>query len=710
MFLIQNNRYIVKTILKIKCMNTKLLSIFLLFFLMTSCKKESVFWLNETDLSVMTTGRGVSLANQSILGKPLTIAGKSFEKGVGTYAVSTLVLNLNGKGKSISGKAGVDDVAREGATIRFYLIGDRKILWDSELMKKGDSARSFNVKIKGIKKLGFLVSDAGNGSIQDFADWVDVSITYWGTKPSVPDYLTEEYLLTPSAPSEPRINGPKVYGVRPGSPFLYRIPCTGARPITFSVTSLPQGLKLDESTGIITGIINTRGTYITTLQAKNVNGESTREFKIVVGDKLMLTPSMGWNSWYIHRMLVTDSIIRKTADQMITTGMADYGYQYVNIDGGWNVQINSDDPILGGPVREKSGEIRSNKNFPDMKSLTDYIHSKGLKAGIYSSPGRTDCGNGAGSYEHEAIDACTFAEWGFDFLKYDWCSYEEIAPDHSPESLKAPFFLMWNEIKKQNRDIVFNLCQYGMGKVWTWGGEMGHSWRTTDDLGWGKNYGMPAFYYCGRSNADHWQYSKPGNWNDPDYILIGHVSNTFNKNQVEKTQLSQSEQYFYFSMWSLMSAPLIFSGDMGKLDQLTLNVLCNNEVIDVNLDPLGKQGKIIREGNNEMIMVKELEDGSLAVGMFHMSGPVYDPTGFPIGKEKQYLNEKNEIIINENIDPVGYLNWGDPVKLSISAEELGFSGKFKVRDLWRQKDLGEFDGKFEAEVPFHGVCMIRISR
>lgn len=688
-------------------------SAFLLIITLTSCQKKSVLWLNEINLSLMTSGRGngSALANRSIINKTLTIAGQSFEKGVGTYAVSTFMLELNGTGQAIIGKVGVDDVAKEPASVRFYLVGDHKLLWDSGLMHKGDSAKPFNVKLKGIKKLGLLVTDAEDGINQDYADWVDVRIIYRGKVPSVPLYLKEEpYLLTPPAPDEPRINGPKIYGIRPGSPFLYRIPCTGERPISFSVTSLPEGLTLDTISGIIKGKINAGGTYLTTLHAKNRKGESDREFKIIVGDNLMLTPSMGWNSWYIHKAYVTDSIMRNAADQMIATGMADYGYQYVNMDDCWNVRVNSNSPVIGGQIRDKTGKLLSNKNFPDMKALTDYIHSKGLKAGTYISPGTTTCGGYAGSYKHEAQDARTFAEWGFDFLKYDWCSYEKIAPDHSLKSLKAPFLLMSNELKKQDRDIVLNLCQYGMGKVWTWGVEMGQSWRTTDDLGWMRGMAMPSFYYIGRSNADHWQYAKPGNWNDPDYILVGYVKNAFNNNKVGKVDLSQSEQYYYMSMWSLMAAPLIFSGDMGRLDVFTLNVLCNNEVIDINIDRLGKQGRIIREGNGEMIMVKELEDGSMAVGLFHVTGSINDPSGFALGKEKQQDNKENQKAIISTTDPAGYLNWGEPIKISVSSKELGLSGKFKVRDVWRQKDLGEFEGKFETEVSYHGVSMLRITR
>ncbi|MCD6332162.1 MAG: NPCBM/NEW2 domain-containing protein, partial [Bacteroidales bacterium] len=657
----------------------------LVALMMGACQSENTIRLDEMDITAMTTGWGKPVMNQTVLRKPLTVADVTYKNGVGTHAVSTFLLDLNRKGKILSGKVGVDDEATDKASVEFMLLGDRKILWESGTIHRGDSAASFNVSLRGIQQLGLLVTDAGDGINYDHADWLDVQLTFRGLPPSASVRVAEEpYLLTPPAPPTPRINGPKVYGIRPGSPFLYRIPCTGERPVHFEADNLPEGLSLQTETGIITGSVTQRGTYLATLKAKNSRGSTQREFRIVVGDTLMLTPSMGWNSWYIHYNRVSDSIMRNAADQMIATGMADYGYQYVNIDDCWMVKANSDDPVIGGAMRDKTGRLLTNKRFPDMAKMTDYIHSKGLKAGIYISPGPTTCAGYAGSYQHEAQDARTFAEWGFDFLKYDWCSYGRIAPDRSRKSLMAPYKLMWSELQKQNRDIVLNLCQYGMGKVWEWGGQVGNSWRTTGDLGLSSGSSMPGFYYIGRSNADHWPYARPGNWNDPDYILIGWVGSAHIMGEGVKTTLTPSEQYFYMSMWSLMASPLIFSGDMGKLDDFTLNVLCNNEVIDINQDPLGKQARIIREENDEMVMVKDLEDGSLAVGLFHVT--------------------------TNPDDPSGYFNWGEDqnlVTLTVTAEELGFSDRIMhLRDVWRQKDLGAFTGSYSVQVPYHGVQLL----
>jgi alpha-galactosidase len=472
-------------------------------------------------------------------------------------------------------------------------------------------------------------------------------------------------LLTPKAPREPRINGPSVYGVRPGSPFLYRIPCTGDRPRSFRAEHLPAGLTLDASSGIITGQISAAGTNDVSLIARNAHGEARRPFRIVVANQLALTPPMGWNSWYIHYDRVSDAVMRQAADQMIDTGMADYGYQYVNIDDCWMKKSGD------APYRDNDGAVLPNAKFPDMKALADYIHSKGLKAGLYTSPGPWTCGGYTGAWQHEAIDAHKFAEWGFDFLKYDWCSYGSVEHGRTVMDFEKPYQLMWGELQKLDRDVVFNLCQYGMGDVWKWGSDVGNCWRTTGDLGLERGSHLPGFYKIGFSNAKHSDYARPGAWNDPDYILIGWVGDAHGMGEGKKTTLTPNEQYSYMSMWSLMAAPLVFSGDMAKLDPFTLNVLCNAEVIAIDQDPLGHQAKILRQSQNEFVLVKDLEDGSKAVGLFNL--------------EEQ------------------------PAKLAVTWNELGLADRLRVRDVWRQKDLGKYRQQYEIEVPRHGVALVQVS-
>ena len=477
-------------------------------------------------------------------------------------------------------------------------------------------------------------------------------------------------IITPAPKPQPRINGPLVYGCRPGHPFLYRIPCQGERPIAFKIKNLPEGLKLDPATGIITGITPAKGEYKTTILAHNSKGNDKHEFKIIAGDKLALTPSMGWNHWYAHYDRITDKMMREAADIMISSGMADVGYQYVNIDDCWMNAPKNNDPLRVGPLRDEKGNIIPNKHFPDMKGLTDYIHSKGLKAGIYTSPGTLTCGGFAGAYQHEEQDAHQFAEWGFDFLKYDWCSYGKIAgKEKSLEAYQKPYRLMGKILKSLDRDVVFNLCQYGMGEVWKWGGEVdGHSWRTSGDLG----FQLDRIFDVALRNSGFREYSKPGEWNDPDYIQIGWIGSARGMGISKLTTMPANMQYAYMSLWSLMASPLIYSGDMTRLDKFTLNVLCNPEVIDVNQDPLGECGLVIKRDAERFVMIKNLSDGSKAVGLFNRG--------------------KNAAEVD--------INWS----------ELKISGKKSVRNLWYQKDLGVYKDKFTTQVPAQGVVMIKISK
>ena len=650
-------------------MNTKSATHFFtgaMFFAALISTNAAMVRLDELDLTAMTAGWGKPQPNLSITQTPLGVGGVKFAHGVGTHAESEVTIQLDGKATWFTAKVGVDDQAgNAAASVEFIVSGDDRELWRGGVCKLGEPPRECRVKLDGVKSLELEVTDADDGINFDHADWANAEFEFDGTPPqtvkTVPP-IEEAVLLTPPAPRAPRINGPKIYGVRPGSPFLYRIPCTGERPLLFRADDLPDGLRLDSSSGIITGKIVKqepiarrclRGTHLVVLK---------REFRIEVGNTLALTPPMGWNSWYIHYDRVTEATMRAAADQMIASGMAEFGYQYVNIDDCW-MKKDGD-----APYRDTNGAVLPNGKFPDMKGLADYIHGKGLKAGLYTSPGPWTCGGYVGAYEHEATDAKRFAEWGFDFLKYDWCSYGEKAGGNTVADFKKPYQQMWSELQKLDRDIVFNLCQYGMGDVWQWGGEVGNSWRTTGDLGLESGVHLPGFYRIGLSNARHWEYARPGAWNDPDYILIGWVGDAHGMGEGKKTTLTPNEQYSYMSLWSLMAAPLIFSGDMAKLDAFTLNVLCNAEVIEVDQDALGKQARILRQNGDEFVLVKELADGSKAVGLFNFAS--------------------------------------HPRKITVAWNELGVSGNQRVRDLWRQKEIGSFNRKFEIEVPRHGVSLV----
>lgn len=481
-------------------------------------------------------------------------------------------------------------------------------------------------------------------------------------------------MRTPQPSKLPHINGPKIYGVRPGHPFLYRIPCTGERPLKFSVKGLPSSLHVDVTSGIISGNApETPGEVVMTLQATNVHGAANRPFKLVVGDTIGLTPQMGWNDWYTFYAHPTDSVVRASADAMIASGMADFGYQYIDLDDAWMRKPGSTDPQLSGPTRDSAGNILPNERFPDMAKLAAYIHSLGLKAGIYSGPGPLTCAKFEASYQHEQADANQFAAWGFDLLKYDWCSYGSVVKSHDLAALELPYQKMSGFLKDQPRDIVLNMCQYGMGDVWQWGRQAGgNSWRTTGDLGAVKGAALPGFYAVGFANATHDSFAGPGGWNDPDYLLIGTVGDALDIAKPAKpTTLTHAEQYSYMSMWSLMASPLIFSGDMTKLDSFTLNILCNSEVIDIDQDALGKQARVVKKTDQEFILAKPLEDGSIAVGIFNLTQ--------------------------------------QPLTMSIEYADVGAGVRQRVRDVWRQKDLGIMSHRFTGKVGGHDVLLVRLT-
>jgi alpha-galactosidase len=451
------------------------------------------------------------------------------------------------------------------------------------------------------------------------------------------------------------IHGPRVTGGTPGRPFLFRIPATGSGPLRFSARGLPDGLSLDAGTGIISGRIRTAGDSRVKLEVRGPQGTARRELRIVGGpDALALTPPMGWNSWNVWGAAVDQQKVLDAADELVRSGLAAHGYQYVVIDDAW----------MG--TRGADGVLRPNEKFPDMRALADAVHARGLKLGIYSSPGPKTCEGFEASYGHEAQDAATFAAWGVDFLKYDWCSYEEIAPDHSLPELQKPYFIMRDALARVDRDIVYALCQYGYGDVWKWGAEAGgHLWRSSGDLldQWA-NLQSVGFRQAGRE-----AWTRPGEWNDTDMLVVGTLGWGPN---LRPTRLTQNEQMLHLALWALQAAPLFIGADLSKLDDFTLALLTNDEVIDVDQDPLGKAAQRVWADSRREIWARPLSDGTVAVGLF-----------------------------NRGLAP-------SPVTVQWS--QLGLRGAQPVRDLWRRTDLGDFTGQFSATVPRHGVVFLKIGK
>ena len=495
--------------------------------------------------------------------------------------------------------------------------------------------------------------------------------------PTVSATATPE-ILTPPAPATPRINGAKIFGVRPGSPFLFTIPATGERPMTFSADNLPRGMKLDARTGRITGKLKKPGEFNVTLRAKNEPGVAEEKLRIICGDTIALTPPMGWNSWNCFASAVSEDKVKRAADAIVKSGLVNHGWTYINVDDYWQNHRNSKDPTLRGPFRDARGRIVPNSRFPDMKGLADYIHKLGLKAGLYSSPGPWTCGGCAGSWQHEEQDARTYATWGFDYLKYDWCSYRSVASGKMTNVMNVPLWdqtatndvgaiypykVMGNFLRQQKRDIVFSLCQYGMADVWKWGATVaGNCWRTTGDI----TDTWKSMSNIGFKQDRAAPFAGPGHWNDPDMLVVGQVG----WGHLHPTRLTPDEQYTHISLWCLLSAPLLIGCDLEKLDDFTLNLLGNDEVLAVDQDSLGRAATCVSSNGVARVYAKDLDDGAKAVGLF---------------------------------------NLGDrPVTVVASWNDLKLSNAQLVRDLWRQKDQGTFDREFTATVAPHGVVLVKI--
>jgi alpha-galactosidase len=466
---------------------------------------------------------------------------------------------------------------------------------------------------------------------------------------------TTPYVLTPAAPSKPRINGADIFGVRPGHPVLYLIPATGLKPLTYKAQGLPAGLKLDKSTGIITGSISKAGSYPMVLTVTNRLGKSIKKFTLAIGNNIGLTPALGWNSWNAWGLSVNDEKVRISARQMAER-LSVHGWSYINIDDGWEID-----------KRLETGKIAANSKFPDMKGLTDYVHSLGLRMGIYSSPGPRTCGGYLGSYQHEDDDAKTYAEWGIDYVKYDWCSYGEIAPSHpNLDEMKKPYVVFRASLDKADRDIMYSFCQYGMGDVWKWGAAVGgNSWRTTGDITdtWNSMSGI------GFDQDKAAPYAEPGHFNDPDMLVVGKVGWG---PSLHNTRLTYDEQYTHISLWSLLASPLLIGCDMGSLDRFTLSLLTNDEVLAINQDALGKSARQHSKTEDYQIWVKPLKNGDKAIGLFNTSD--------------KYMT------------------------ISLAKNDPALKGYTKFRDAWRQQNMVSTGRALSGKVAPHGVLLVMVSK
>ncbi|MEP7144188.1 MAG: putative Ig domain-containing protein [Ferruginibacter sp.] len=467
--------------------------------------------------------------------------------------------------------------------------------------------------------------------------------------------VTLPYILTPQPGDKPVIHGAAVTGLKPGHPFIYKVAATGKKPLSYLADKMPEGLTLNQHTGLITGTIKTAGGYEINITVKNTNGYDTKRLKIKAGNILALTPPMGWNSWNCWGTSVSDDKVRNSAKALVDLGLTGYGWNYINVDDGWQAMQRSAD-----------GEMVPDEKFPDMKMLGDYLHGNGLRFGMYSSPGTHTCGGFPGSYQHELQDASMYAGWGVDYLKYDLCSsIDSMKNNVSPADHQHPYKIMQADLAQQSRDIVYSICQYGIKDVWKWGREMeGNLWRTTEDI----EDTWESLYHIGFKQDTLFPYAGPGGWNDPDMLTVGMVG--WGEN-LHPTRLTPDEQYTQLSLWSMLSAPLLIGCDLSRLDKFTLNLLTNGEVISIDQDELGKQARRLINKDSIQVYIKDLADGNKAIALFNISQ-----------KYRHYY---------------------------ASFKALGLNDNYHVRDLWRQADISDHLQGVEKRIPPHGVFLFKLT-
>lgn len=395
----------------------------------------------------------------------LSLGGAAYAHGVPLNVNTDLAIDVKGQARRFVSMVGIDDTAKTGpGSVTFDVWVDGKHVTDSGLMKAADAPKLLSVDLTGARRLVLSVHDGGDGPQGDTVIWGGAMILPVQNASAKPDVIALPAEPAPPIASarsaEPRLNYPRITGATPGRPFLFRIPASGEGPLVFNAKNLPAGLTLDAKTGIIRGSLKRDGRTTVTVTVTGPKGRTTGSLVIVGGkDALALTPPLGWNSWNVWGGMVDADKVRAAADAMVSSGLAAQGYTYINIDdaweGGWRKLPNNRHDVAAG--RDANGEILTNEKFPDMKALVDYIHGKGLKAGIYSGPGNTTCQGLAASYGHEEQDARTWTKWGFDYLKYDWCGYPGNANTNSPlVVLQKPYILMRGVLDRLDRDVVFS--------------------------------------------------------------------------------------------------------------------------------------------------------------------------------------------------------------------------------------------------------------
>lgn len=640
--------------------------------LLAEAAPERGLWVDALDFAEASQDWGRPQAAKSVDQRALLLGAKKYPHGIGTHANSEIVVQLGGDAERFQAVVGVDDEVPAGrGSVIFALWLDERELFRSPVLRSGSLPLLIDVDARGAKEMTLLVEDGGDSIDSDHADWAGGLLTLRagasfkprvGARPNDPPPA-----ISLGQATQPEIHAPRIACGTPGRDFHFRIPASGAEPLRYYADGLPAGLTIDSAQGVIRGVLGFAGEARVRLCVENDLGAAHGELKLVAGaDALALTPPMGWNSWNVWGTAVDDAKVRAAADWLVRSGLAAHGFQYINIDDAWEGQ------------RDASGRIQSNEKFPDMRALAEYVHAKGLRLGIYSGPGRKTCANYEASLDYEFLDAQQWADWGIDLIKYDWCSYRDqfklpnVEEWRTPTiaEYRKPYELMRLALDATGRDIVFSICQYGMGDVWQWGDAVGGTyWRTTGDItdSWSSMSGI------GFAHAEWGAFVRPGHWNDPDMLVLGMVGWG---PTLHATHLTPHEQVTHMTLWSLLAAPLLIGCDLSQMDEFTAALLTNPEVLAVDQDELGipaRRVALVDGGATRRteVWARPLADGRIAVGLF-----------------------------NRGVRAA---------KVRVTWDALGLGGTQRVRDLWLRRDVGVRDGAYEVDVARHGAAFVMVS-
>lgn len=578
---------------------------------------EEIIPLSSLDLLKTTVGWGTVQADKSIEGNPIKLKGKTYASGVGTHATARINVKLNGAVTAFHAVIGIDDeVAPDCRYSSVNGIADYSVKLikqnGEELTVKSGTIRADYEPAKiditdNLAAYKFLVIEIPAGTGGDAYDHVDVANAYFEY---VEQNSTRPEIVSDNA-LESSLNCATTLFSQPGVRFMHKLKSDspGAK---ISVSDLPAGLAFNEKRNLVEGIIETEGTYTYNVTV-NVDGETTAEpVTLTVSSKLQQpTPFMGWLSWNVVQSEISENVIRTVSDAFVDQGLLDAGYNYLVIDDNWHA-----------PSRNADGSPRPHPaKFPNgMKVCADYAHSKGLKFGIYSDAAERTCANEFGSYGYESIDAQTYASWGVDMLKYDYCG----APS-DVETARQRYKTMNDALIATGRPIILYMCEWGVRDPWKWAPEIGVScWRSTYDTrdGWNGTGGGIGIVESVRDMKDLWPYTGVNRWNDADMMCVGiHGTGKSSNDLVLKPGMTQDEYRTQFALWCMWSSPLTLSFDLRKeITDDDLAIMTNPEMIALDQDRMGQAAEFLGADNNQCyLFVKDLENGDVAVSVTNMS-------------------------------------------------------------------------------------------